>query len=209
MNSPAEASWPDWHGETAIIVATGPSATDFDLAEAQGKARFIVIKSSWRLAPWADALYGCDRGWWLANAGAPWFHGLKITASPTVAKVYPEVRRIKLVARAEILTEEMARIGCGLRTGGGHSGFHAINLAVQFGAKRIILVGMDMIGHRHWHDAENFAIRRDEKQMRECREALDGCAPQLERLGIRVLNTSMDSALRNYPKVTVGEALAW
>jgi hypothetical protein len=46
---------------------------------AKGRAKVIAINNSWRLAPWADALYGCDYTWWHANRGVPEFAGLKIS----------------------------------------------------------------------------------------------------------------------------------
>lgn len=203
-----EVNWPDWSGQSAIIIATGPSASDVELREVKGKAKVIAIKSSWRLAPWADVLYGCDRGWWIENRGVPKFRKLKLTASPNVNKVYPDVKVVRLVARSEILTGETGRIGCGLRTGGGFSGFHAINLAIQFGAKRIILVGFDMRLDQgsHWHNDVG-TVRRNDKGMNECRAAFDGCASQLSDLGVEVINTSPVSALKNYPKARLVESL--
>jgi hypothetical protein len=200
--------WPDWGGETAVVIATGPSASEAPLKEVKGKSKVIAIKSSWRLAPWADFLYGCDRGWWIENRGVPKFKRLKATASPSVNKVYPDVRLIQLVAKAEILTGETGRIGCGLRTGGGFSGFHAINLAIQFGAKRIVLVGFDMtLAHGpHWHN-DIGTHRRNDRGMAECRDAFDGCAWQFEKLGVEVINATPNSALKNYRKADLIETL--
>lgn len=202
-------SWPDWSGETCVIVATGPSAC-VPLEEAKGKARVIAIKTSWKLAPWADALYGCDKPWWMANQGVPEFRGLKFSPSPTASKLYPAVTLVKLVPKAEILTGEIGRIGCGLRSGGGHSGFQALNLAVQFGVRRIILVGFDMTLDRgeHWHPhAVGTKAKKDRKGMTECRVALDQCAPQLSRLGVEVINAAPQSALVNYPKMDFRDAI--
>jgi hypothetical protein len=68
--------WPNWAGETAVIVGTGPSAKDAPLELARGRAKVFVIKGSYKLAPWADALYGLDQGWWIAHQGVPQFQGL-------------------------------------------------------------------------------------------------------------------------------------
>lgn len=208
MNSKPAADWPDWRGQTAVIVATGPSAADAPLIEAKGLARVIVIKSSWRLAPWADVLYGCDKGWWIESRCAPQFKGRKFSPSPTVCKVCRDVTLVTLIAKARILTDEIGRIGCGLRTGGGHSGFHAINLAVQFGAKRIVLVGFDMRldNGAHWH-ADAAQRRKNAKDVAECRDALDACAPQFVELGVEVINASDVSALSAYPKMSLMEAI--
>jgi hypothetical protein len=158
------------------------------------------------LAPWADALYGIDRGWWIANEGAPEFAGLKFCPSPSVCKVFA-LREVTLRQRAEILIGEIGVIGCGLKTGGGHSGFQAINLAVQFGATRVALIGFDMTLERgaHWHGDYHGVSKPDAKRVETWRESLDACAPQFEMLGVEVLNASRESALRAYRKVDLNE----
>lgn len=203
------ANWPDWSGETAVIVGTGPGAIAEPLEPFKDKARFFVIKSSWRLAPFADALYGLDKGWWIANLGAHKFRGLKFSPSPTICRVYRDIRYVRLRPFAKLLTAETGVVGCGLRTGGGHSGFQAINLAVQFGAKRILLVGFDMtLGHgAHWKDDERGVGKPDDGRIRSWREAMDGCAAQFSELGVDVINCTPQSALTAYPKMALDEAL--
>lgn len=200
--------WPNWTGETAVIVGTGPSAKDAPLELARGMAKVFVIKGSYRLAPWADALYGLDQGWWIANHGAPEFEGLKFSPSPTACKVY-KLRQITLKPRAEILTEKPGIIGCGLRTGGGHSGFQAINLAIQFGAKKIVLVGFDMTlaNGAHWNPGDRGVGRPEAGRTESWRAALDGCADQFRSLGVEILNASEPSALKSFEKVTLERAL--
>jgi hypothetical protein len=179
------------------------------LGETKGRVRVVVIKGSWRLAPWADLLYGLDRGWWIANKGAAEFRGLKASPSPTAAKLFTDIRLVRLKSRAELLTKEKGVIGCGLKHGGGHSGFQAINLAVQFGVKRILLVGFDMMmdGHRaHWREDSGVG-KPDAGRIRSWREAFDECAPQFRTLGVDVVNCTMASALTAYPKVPLSEAL--
>ncbi len=200
--------WPDWSGQTAVIVATGPSAPESPLDTAKGIARAIVIKSTWKLAPWADVLYGLDKGWWIANHGVPKFEGLKVTPSPTAARVYG-LRQVRLKARAEILTEETGILGCGLKTGGGHSGFQAINLAIQFGAKKIVLVGFDMTlsNGAHWSSDYRGVGKPDVGRVESWRAALDGCADQFKSLGVDVVNVGQSSALTAFPKMSLAEAL--
>ena len=201
-------SWPDWSGETAVIVGTGPSAAKAPLDIARGRAKVFVIKSAWELAPWADALYGLDKGWWLANHGTPQFKGLKFSPSPTACNVY-KLTFVALKPRAEILTDKPGVIGCGLRTGGGHSGFHAINLAIQFGAKKLVLVGFDMTlaNGDHWKPNDRGVGKPDAGRTESWRASLDACAPQFRKLGVEILNASEGSALREFEKVTLERAL--
>jgi hypothetical protein len=200
--------WPDWTGRTAVIVGTGPSAKDESLDIAFGRARVIVIKSSWRLAPWADVLYGLDMGWWIANHGARKFEGLKVSPSPTACRAHG-LKQVTLKARAEFLMEEVGTIGCGLKTGGGHSGFQAINLAIQFGARRIVLVGFDMTlsNGAHWNSDYRGVGKPDKGRVESWRLALEDCSPQLVSLGVDVINASERSALRSFRKMSLAEAL--
>lgn len=204
--------WLDWSGETAIIVGTGMSANAESLEIARGRSRVIVIKGSWKLAPWADVLYGLDRGWWIANKGAPNFKGMKASPSPTVTRIYPDVKLVRLKSRAEILMNEIGVIGCGLKVGGGHSGFQAINLAVQFGSPRILLVGFDMTMNgrtAHWNQDYHGVAKPDAGRIRSWREDLDGCASQFKALGVEVINCTMGSALTAYPKMKLTDAMRW
>lgn len=177
-------TWPDWTGQTCVIVGTGPSAKDVPLELAKHKARFIVIKRSWMLAPWADVLYAIDRGWWIANNGAPEFKGLKIAASPSCARVYG-----------------LAHMR--MKRGGDFAGFQAMHIAIGFGATKLILVGFDMTieNGAHWHDDYRGVGRPDRGRTEGWREALDGWAERFNALGVEVMNASIPSTLRSYPKV--------
>lgn len=98
-----------------------------------------------------------------------------------------------------ILTERPGVLGWG-----GNSGFHALNLAVQFGAQRIVLVGYDMhvSAGEHWHGRHPRGLNNpDARNTARWRRALDGVAPELSALGIEVLNASPTSALTAYPRV--------
>jgi hypothetical protein len=176
-----------------------------DVSIARGKARVFVIKSEYKFWPWADALYGIDMGWWIANRGAVDFAGLKFSPSPKACKLF-NLSQVKLKPRAEVLTKEKGVIGAGLRTGGGHSGFQAINLAVQFGAKRILLLGFDMVGGRRLAHEQGVA-KQMSSRVNEWRKAMDGIAPQFVQLGVEVVNCTRGSALKAYPTASLEDAL--
>jgi hypothetical protein len=184
-----------------VIVASGPSAKDADLELVRGRAKVIVINSSWRLAPWADVLYACDCKWWNANKEAFAFAGLKITQSENCSD---RLHTVRVLSGAQISTDR-GRIG-----GGGNSGFQACNLAVQFGARPLVLVGFDMrldLGV-HWHGAHGPGLNNpNEERVKRWRQYLDQAAPAFARLGVRVINASPVSALRAYPKMNLAEAL--
>ena len=93
---------------------------------------------------------------------------------------------------------------------GGNGGFHALNLALQFGVSRIVLVGYDMRVDRglHWHGAHGGGLNNPtEPNVARWRRVIDAAAPILQALGIRVVNASPVSALTAYPKMSLEEAL--
>lgn len=198
--------FPDWTGETVVLVASGPSARDIPLASAQGKARFVAINDSWRLAPWADILFACDLAWWNKESGCPDFHGMKITAEARAKQKYPDLRLISCRKSTDrIITRIKGSVGWG-----GNSGFHCLNLAIQFGCSKILLVGYDMtIRHgRHWHEDHPRGMNNPTAtNVGRWRETMDRAAKQIAPMGIKVINCSPISALRNYPKMSFAEAL--
>jgi len=193
--------FPDWRGQACVIVASGPSAKDAPLETIRGRAKVIAINTSWRLVPWADGLYGCDCRWWQANADAMGFPGLKMTVAENCDL---PLKKLKLVNGTRIVMEP-GSIGSG-----SNSGFQATNLAVQFGANPIIWVGFDMrVDHGlHWHGAHPDGLNNPrEERVERWRRFLDDAAPDFKRLGVRIFNASPISALKNYPKVSLADAL--
>jgi hypothetical protein len=195
----------NWHGETCIIVASGPSSASVELKAAKGSAKFIVVNESWRLAPWADVLYACDHAWWLQSAGCSQFQGVKIAGNARTAAEDWGVKAVTVRCVDMMVFDEPGIVG----RGGGASGFQAINLAVNWGAKRIILVGFDMVpGKRHWHADHGGGLNNPtDGLMRIWAKALDGAARSLQTRGVEVLNASPSSALSAYPKAKWEDAL--
>ena len=203
----ARPPWfPDWSGKPAVLVASGPSASAVELDRARGLAHVLAINESWRLAPWADAVYGADFRFWLAKAGLPDFAGLKITGEERAARDWPDIHAIKLRRGFDrIVTDELGVVGWG-----GNSGFHAVNLAVQFGARRLVLVGYDMHVEAglHWHGPHPKGFNNpNPKSIERWRRMLDAVALDLAGLGVGVINCSPSSALKAYARMPLDEAL--
>lgn len=126
-----------WVGETVVCAATGPSLTAEDLALVRDRARVIVVNDAYTVAPWADVLYAADARWWNWHQGANAFHGVKYSLSPE-ARVYGVT--ILRKGRTQGLSLDAGTLNTGL-----NSGYQAINLAVLYGAARIVLLGYDML----------------------------------------------------------------
>lgn len=199
---------PDWTGRTAAVVASGPSASDAPL-HLLADVPTICINESWRLLPTADAVYASDGGWWNERKGLPEFGGLKITQDAGAAARYG-LHHVALGPRGRATScrfyREPGPIGWGR-----NSGFQAVNLAIQFGATRIVLIGFDMRsveGRRHWHPDHEAPLRNPKGTRFDVwRKLLDDQGPLLREWGVEVLNASPASALTAYPKVSLEEAL--
>jgi len=198
--------WPAWEGQTVVIVASGPSAKTMPLESAKGQARFIAINTSWKLAPWADILHACDLSWWDHVKGCPEFEGLKLTVDRKAAEKYPDVHLVNCRKPDDrLFLEPLNTVGWG-----GNSGFHALNLAVQFGCRKIILVGYDMTvaAGLHWHGAHPEGLNNPRApNVERWRRAVDNAWHVIEPLGVKVINCSAISMLRKYPKMTLQAAL--
>jgi len=200
--------FPKWHGETVAIIGSGPSAKKAGVELLQRRAKVIAINESWQLAPWADVLYGCDGKWWNWRSGVPAFKGLKVSSDPIACDLYKDIKRICIpnVRSNDLVMEPLGYVGAG-----GNSGFQGLNLAVQFGGKRILLVGYDMrvdLGE-HWHPRHYPPLSNPHPvdNLPRWRSALDKAYGFLSALGIEVINCSNVSALKAYPKMTIEEAL--
>lgn len=156
--------------------------------------------------PWADVLYACDAAWWKFHKGAQDFSGLRIGADARAMGKRYDIKPIKIdTRRDEFMVYRFGAIGFG-----GNSGFQAINLAVQFGCAKIVLVGFDMHDRNglHWHGDHAGSLNNPTgKSLARWRAALDAQADALKRMGVAVLNTSKGSALTAFPKVPLDEAL--
>lgn len=104
-----------------------------------------------------------------------------------------------------LLTSDFGVVGWG-----GNSGFHAINLAIQFGVSEIFLVGFDMRLDKgvHWHGLHKGELSNPtDKNVARWRRVVDDAAIVLNALEIKVVNCSLISNLMNYPKMNFEQAL--
>lgn len=87
---------------------------------------------------------------------------------------------------------------------GGNSGYQAVNLAVLGGANRILLAGYDMKmgpgGKRHWHGDHPAALSQfHAASLERWRAAFPSMLPDLQRLGVEVINCTPGSAIECFP----------
>jgi len=208
MNAPAavKPAWfPDWSGDACALIGSGPSARKEDIDRLRWRCRALVINTTYQLAPWADVLYACDGKWWDWHKGAVEFKGLRVTWDGPAAKRYG-LHRIDLVLDGK--DENVLSRTPGLLARGSNSAYQALNLALQFGARRIALLGVDFYGQR-WHGAHlNGRAGQSQKTLARWRDIFDAAAPTIGTFAAEVVNLSAESTLTAYPKMSVDEMLA-
>lgn len=137
----------------------------------------------------------------------PGFRGTKLAHDTGVCVTYRDVHKIEIRDHNRMLFDEPGVIGSG-----GNSGFQALNIAAQFGATRILLIGFDMhaASNVHWYGrnvGKNMRNPRDHDYV-GWREALNKQSVVLRKMGIDVVNASPDSALVCFERKTLGAALS-
>lgn len=192
-------------GRTAVILASGPSAGSADLSVCEGWP-VIAVNDAWRLYPGCAAIYGADFKWWTRHietvrAG---YSGECWTACPRAAKLY-DLKHIE-VTRRDGLSTTPGVVFAG--RGVGNSGAQAINLATLWGARRLVLVGMDFYGTHFFGEHPAGLSTPDTETFKQMRSNMTMLANDLHRLGVHVVNTSAKSKLVFWPKLPLFDALS-
>ncbi len=183
--------WPD---STVVCIASGPSLIADDVAFVRGKAKTIVVNSSYQMALWADCLYAADAHWWRWQKGAPEFAGLKYSLEANAAK-WPGVNVLQYGGEMGLSSDPTTL------SSGRNSGYQAIGLAVHFGASRIVLLGYDMQrglkGEEHWHGNHP---RHDRSDYPNFLRFFDSIAGLLKARGVEVINCTRRTALKCFDR---------
>jgi hypothetical protein len=190
-----------WPGETVVCMATGPSANQADADFVRGRARVIAINDAHRLAPWADVLYSSDRQWWRHYKGVPGFQGMKYGIGSGIGKrnVFTQLPRVRVLLNTGYNGLESSPNG--LRNGR-NSGYAAINLAVHFGAKRIVLLGYNLSftgGRAHFFGDHPSGLRQTAALFPGFRRSFDTLVEPLKAIGVEVVNCTANTSLTSFP----------
>lgn len=149
----------------------------------------IVTNTTFRLAPWADALYAMDTPWWNVHSAevSQGFKGLRIRGAGSTPS--------NLAARADF------------GVGSLNSGAGALLMAKHYGAKLIIMLGYDCKvgseGQRHWHPNHGSGLGNA--------GMLPKWADQFAKLStkmgtVRLINATRDTALECFERMALEEA---
>lgn len=209
-----------WPGATVVSIAGGPSLTPEqvnacrDRVDAHGrKVRVVAINDAYRLAPWADVLYFCDDKWW------QWHHKRLADWNGQIVRLAGGAHDFG-DARIKVLKNDNhdGRGHGGIAEGrdslrpGKNSGYQVINLAVHFGAKRILLLGYDMHaplvnGEPKTHWFGDHPGKTSPGVYNTMLPFFDTLPPLLKKRGVEVINCTPGSALRTFPMRRIDEML--
>lgn len=191
-----------WPQSSVVILASGPSLTveQCELVRAWRTAapgRYVIaINTTFKRAPWADVLYACDAAWWKKYlpeveaefGGALWSQD-KEAARQFGVHLIPSLRLPGLCTQPGFIHQ------------GGNSGYQAINLAVQAGAKQITLLGYDMNDRagKHWHGKYTNGLPNTGTHLfLEWIRNFEQLASDLKTAGVSVVNCTPSSALTSF-----------
>ncbi len=181
----------------------------------------IGINVAYQFGEWVDICFFGDKGFYLSNKEKliRW-NKLIVTCSPYVAG--KDERWIKYLPK-EIKSNVPAKERqLGISTyskaisWNWNSGAAAISLAAWLGVKKIILVGFDMTlsatNNQHFHNeykkgTTNAKINPRTLPFNNHLKGFPVIKRDADRMGIEIINTSLNSAIQDFPKVHINELL--
>jgi len=194
-----------FEGETIYIIGGGPSLKNFDFRLLIG-SRTIAINKAIFFHTEADVLYWTDVRFytWYKNE-IDNYKGLKfaLKASGQYTNDIKVLKKGKTYG-LETDTQTLAH--------GNNSGYAAINLAYHLGARRIVLLGFDMMSNgkdSHFHDGYPTRAPDDKMYQDKFIPGFDQLKTELNSSGVTVMNASPYSKLTIFPKITIEQALSF
>jgi hypothetical protein len=211
MSRPAEwvlpPIWPvprEWPGERAFVLCGGESVRAQREIIPKLQGRFIAIKEGVLLRPDADVLFlGGEKTPEIALPLIPKFRGKYMVVRGKSDQELPStVLRITRTKEHTKLCDTPGQV-CGY-----DSGTSAINLAYQFGATEIVVIGYDMTGGR-WFKGEwphpMMHIPEDHHQRHMA--PLKALAEDAKAKAIRIVNVSPISRVNCFDRRDIREFL--
>ena len=189
----------EWEGETAFIVAGGPSALKQNLELLRGR-KVIAVKRSFEQVPWADYCFGMDAYFYDAYREQLLRFPGRIVS--TVSKQFPGMLRLKQATAPGHDDPQAVYCGCTSLSG-------AMDLARQLGATRLVLIGadgQDTPEARKHHGVRNPSRPIRAARYRDWKQVLQRLVKALQGRRIEVVNASPGSAYADFiPEVNLND----
>lgn len=170
------------------VLATGPSMSQAVADSVRGRCTVVAVSDAYRLAPWADALVSQDRAWWKANPEALDFAGRRYRGGAE----WQQVRGVEWVKFEGAITTSS------------NSGLLACMVAVQMGAKKLLLCGFDMGGSHFFGEHPKPLKNTPPHRFEVFKSQFAHFRPR----GVEIINCTPGSALTCYPMGTIENSLA-
>lgn len=188
--------------DTVFIVGGGQSLRGFDYNILQDR-KVIGINQACVYIPNLTAIYWADEDWAAKNDDTLERHSCKLRfcAKRNPALDYATNNTYRMLGGAIPLklTGDQGFDPDINNVRGNNSGCHVLNLCVNAGAKRIVLLGFDMqVGH--WHNAYELSYNTEVYQ--GFLQSINSMAAELPS-DVEVINCSMISAIEAFPKVPI------
>jgi len=192
-----------WDGATVFIIGGGTSLESFDWSRLYDR-HCIGCNDAYMLGAWVEICYFGDWRWYdiHKDKGLMEYKGLRVTCAEHPI-VDPKILNLN---RRPVGIYEAPLIGWNYSTGGS-----AINLAIQLGAKNIILLGFDMklgkSGEANWHpNLKNGPNPTVYERFMEGMRTID-IVRKKKFSHVNIFNVNDDSDLDVFPFLTLEEAL--
>lgn len=167
---------------TWAILASGPSMSQALADSLRGRCSVAAVSNTGRLAPWADAVVSADAAWWAQHPEALKHAGAKYGAMPQFLAV-PDVERIQ--------------------ANGINSALLAVMVAVQRGATRVLLCGLDLHGPHYFGDHPEPLFNPGDREFARFRRQFEAYRPS----DVEIINCTPGSTLACYPFANLEDVL--
>lgn len=195
----------DWPGETAFVIAGGPSVASIDLSRLQGR-RVVVINSSYVAYPNADYLVFTDLRWWRLHHSRvrATFRGRAVTVVPPRSALYDD--DVLLLNRYR--TRDRGGLGrAPTELAWWHTSVTSANDMLRWlGVARICYLGLDGVGE--WHHAPHPVLwGTNPRRYHYHGLALESQVEALRNANVEALNLNPKSAHKMFPFATLDAVL--
>jgi hypothetical protein len=199
---------PEWAGETVFIVAGGPSVAAQNLDVLAGR-KVIAVNSSYERAPSADVLFFGDCRWWDEHRDKPAlrsFPGRLVTCSQAAVEAPPyTLHRLRRDTPPPGFSADTRAVASQWTSSQG-----AMNLAAHFGARRIVMLGLDLQraadGATHHHSPHKWPNKPGNRTWDFQLRTLEMIVEPLRERDIEVINASPASRAPWWDKMALEDA---
>lgn len=199
--------WPRLSG-TVVCIASGPSLTAEQIAAVRFRNLETIAVNDVGLesrlpvaAPWARVLYAADAAFWFHHR--PAFAGFKVCAAVSRSNLHePRILDELVDGYLETSVEGHDYRRPDRVSSGSHSGIQALELAVNLGAERVLLLGYDCkdAGRQtNYFGRKPGGLDRDD---RNNKAGWPGLYARL-KLPVEVVNCTPGSAIEAFPFGTI------